>query len=67
MSVLTSSVNEIICHGIPDRRALKDGDIINIDVTLFHQGAFSLLTQVTTAICACNADLQRDVHCWRAC
>lgn len=33
-----SSVNEVICHGIPDDRALIDGDIINLDVTLFKEG-----------------------------
>ena len=33
-----SSVNEIICHGIPDDRALRDGDIVNLDVTLFREG-----------------------------
>lgn len=33
-----TSVNEVICHGIPDRRPLKDGDIVNLDVTLYHEG-----------------------------
>ncbi|SPO22019.1 related to MAP1 - methionine aminopeptidase [Ustilago trichophora] len=33
-----TSINEIICHGIPDQRPLQDGDILNIDVTLFHKG-----------------------------
>jgi methionyl aminopeptidase len=33
-----TSVNEVICHGIPDSRPLADGDIINIDVTLFREG-----------------------------
>lgn len=28
-----TSVNEVVCHGIPDDYALKDGDIINVDVT----------------------------------
>ncbi|MDX9819600.1 MAG: M24 family metallopeptidase, partial [Desulfococcus multivorans] len=27
------SVNEVICHGIPGKRVLHDGDIVNIDVT----------------------------------
>jgi methionyl aminopeptidase len=31
-----TSVNEVICHGIPDQRPLQDGDILNIDVTLYH-------------------------------
>jgi len=33
-----TSVNEVICHGIPDDRPLEDGDIINIDVTIFLNG-----------------------------
>ena len=33
-----TSVNEVICHGIPDARPLEDGDIVNIDVTAFIHG-----------------------------
>lgn len=33
-----TSVNEVICHGIPDSRPLADGDIVNIDVTIFREG-----------------------------
>jgi len=35
---LCSSVNEVICHGIPDNTVLQDGDIINIDITAFKDG-----------------------------
>lgn len=35
---LQSSVNEVICHGIPDSRPLQDGDILNIDITLYYDG-----------------------------
>lgn len=35
---LCTSVNEVICHGIPDSRALEDGDIVNCDVTIFIDG-----------------------------
>ncbi len=35
---LCTSVNEVICHGIPDTRPLQDGDIVNIDVTIFIHG-----------------------------
>ncbi len=35
---LCTSVNEVICHGIPDSRALVDGDMVNIDVTAFIGG-----------------------------
>ncbi|MDO5067115.1 MAG: type I methionyl aminopeptidase [Propionibacteriaceae bacterium] len=33
-----TSVNEVICHGIPDARPLEDGDIVKIDVTAFKNG-----------------------------
>lgn len=33
-----TSVNEVICHGIPDKRPLVDGDILNIDISLYHEG-----------------------------
>lgn len=32
------SVNEVICHGIPDSRELQDGDVVNVDVTLYLDG-----------------------------
>lgn len=33
-----TSVNNVVCHGIPDSRPLQDGDIINIDVTVYLDG-----------------------------
>ncbi|MCH8612740.1 type I methionyl aminopeptidase [Arsenicicoccus dermatophilus] len=35
---LCTSVNEVICHGIPDDRPLQDGDIVNLDVTVYLDG-----------------------------
>jgi methionyl aminopeptidase len=35
---LCSSVNEVVCHGIPDSRLVEDGDIVNIDITAFLDG-----------------------------
>lgn len=35
---LCSSVNEVICHGIPDDTVLDDGDIVNIDITAYKNG-----------------------------
>ncbi|MBW1782709.1 MAG: type I methionyl aminopeptidase [Deltaproteobacteria bacterium] len=35
------SVNEVICHGIPDGRVLKDGDIVNVDVTPILNGYYA--------------------------
>lgn len=40
-----SSVNEVICHGIPDQRPLVDGDIINLDISLYHGGFHSDLNE----------------------
>lgn len=34
---ICTSVNNVACHGIPDLRKLVDGDIINVDVTVYHQ------------------------------
>jgi methionyl aminopeptidase len=35
---LCSSVNEVVCHGIPDSTVVRDGDIVNIDVTAYLDG-----------------------------
>jgi methionyl aminopeptidase len=35
---LCSSLNEVICHGIPDDTVVADGDIVNIDITAFIGG-----------------------------
>lgn len=35
---ICTSVNHVICHGIPSEKKLKDGDIINIDITVIKDG-----------------------------
>ena len=35
---LCTSVNEVVCHGIPDDRPLRHGDIVNVDVTVIKDG-----------------------------
>ena len=35
---LCTSVNEVICHGIPDSRELREGEIVNIDITAYIHG-----------------------------
>lgn len=35
---LCSSLNEVICHGIPDNTVIQDGDIVNIDITAYIDG-----------------------------
>ncbi|POY76711.1 putative Methionyl aminopeptidase [Rhodotorula taiwanensis] len=62
-----TSVNEVICHGIPDARPLENGDIINLDVSLFHDGYHSDLNAtypVGDAVPQENLDL---IACSRKC
>ena len=35
-----TSINDVVCHGIPGRRTLRDGDIINVDITTFYDGYY---------------------------
>ena len=34
------SINDVVCHGIPGKERLKDGDIVNVDVTSFYKGFY---------------------------
>ncbi|KAH8146167.1 uncharacterized protein LAJ45_09857 [Morchella importuna] len=64
-----TSINEVICHGIPDSRPLADGDIVNIDVTLYHNGFHGDLNEtyyVGDAALA-NKDTVRVVETSREC
>jgi len=38
---ICTSINRVACHGIPDEKILKDGDLLNIDVSLSLEGIFS--------------------------
>ena len=35
---ICTSVNSVVCHGIPNDKALKNGDLINIDITVIKDG-----------------------------
>jgi len=41
-----TSVNEIICHGIPDSRPLEDGDIVNVDISVYYNGFHTDLNEM---------------------
>ena len=51
------SVNEVVCHGIPDAYALTDGDIVNVDLTTIVEGWYGdqsetfLIGEVSPAAC----------------
>jgi methionyl aminopeptidase len=40
-----TSVNEVICHGIPDARQLEDGDIVNVDISVYYNGVHGDLNE----------------------
>ncbi|WP_316313283.1 M24 family metallopeptidase, partial [Clavibacter michiganensis] len=35
---ICTSLNHVVCHGLPEKKPLRDGDIVNIDVTLIVDG-----------------------------
>ena len=35
---ICTSVNDVICHGIPNHKKLREGDIINLDITVIKDG-----------------------------
>ena len=63
---LCTSVNEVICHGIPDDRALLDGDIVNLDVTIFLDGVHGD-TNATFAVGNVDAESRRLIKVTREC
>ena len=58
MKSICSSVNEVICHGIPDSRPLEEGDIVNIDVSVFKDGFHTDLNE-TFPVGKIDAESQR--------
>ncbi|MCU0309965.1 MAG: type I methionyl aminopeptidase [Acidimicrobiales bacterium] len=63
---LCTSVNEVICHGIPDDRPLREGDIVNLDVTIFLDGVHGD-TNATFAVGTIDDASKRLVDVTREC
>src|SRR3954464_1663543 len=63
---LCTSVNEVICHGIPDDRALVEGDIVNLDVTIFLDGVHGD-TNATFPVGRVDPASQRLIRVTREC
>jgi methionyl aminopeptidase len=57
-----TSVNEVICHGIPDMRELVDGDIVNIDISVYKDGYHADLNE-TFFVGNVDADSRKLVEC----
>ncbi|MGO9343554.1 MAG: type I methionyl aminopeptidase [Acidimicrobiales bacterium] len=58
---ICTSVNEVICHGIPDSRPVAEGDIVNLDVTVYLQGVHGD-TSATFAVGRTDAESERLVR-----
>jgi len=63
---LCTSVNEVICHGIPDSSVLHDGDIVNLDVTIFLDGVHGD-TNATFLVGDVDEESRRLVRVTREC
>ena len=63
---LCTSVNEVICHGIPDSTVLKDGDIVNCDVTIYLDGVHGD-TNATFLVGEVDEESRRLVEVTREC
>jgi methionyl aminopeptidase len=60
------SINEVICHGIPGSRELKDGDIVNVDITSILDGYYADANQ-TYYIGTPGEDARKIVRVARTC
>ena len=60
------SVNEVICHGIPDQRPLEEGDIVNLDISVLYKGMHSDLNE-TFIVGKTDKDSQKLVEATYAC
>ncbi len=54
---ICTSLNDVICHGIPDNRPLEDGDILNIDVTCILDGYFG---DASRMVCIGKVDEEKE-------
>lgn len=61
-----TSINEVICHGIPDKRPLREGDIVNIDVSIYYDGFHSDLNG-TYPVGKIDSDSEKLIRVTREC
>jgi len=61
------SVNEVICHGIPDTRPVADGDIVNLDISIFTDEGFHADLNETYCVGAVDEAGRRLVKCAYEC
>ncbi len=63
---ICTSVNEVICHGIPDSRPLAEGDIVNLDITVYKDGMHGDCS-ATFLVGEVDAESRRLVRVTREC
>jgi methionyl aminopeptidase len=63
---ICTSPNRVVCHGIPDDKPIKDGDILNIDISLSKDGAFADTCKMFI-IGDCSIQAKRVVKCAQEC
>ncbi|CEP03670.1 hypothetical protein PBRA_003277 [Plasmodiophora brassicae] len=67
---ICTSVNDVMCHGIPDQTRLSSGDIVSIDVSVFHNGVHGdcCATFPVGKVSTEAADVMRAARdaCWEA-
>jgi methionyl aminopeptidase len=51
---LCISVNEVVCHGIPDFYEVQDGDIVNLDISVYNSGGYH--SDLNETLCIGNVD-----------
>ena len=61
-----TSINEVICHGIPDDRRLNEGEIVNCDVTIYLDGVHGDHSE-TFLVGRCDPEAERLVRVTREC
>ena len=61
------SPNEVICHGIPDKRPFDDGDIVNLDVTIYTKEGYHSDLNETFLVGNVDEDSRRLVECAYEC
>jgi methionyl aminopeptidase len=64
---ICTSLNEVICHGIPDERPLQEGDILNIDVSAIYQGHYGDASRMVMVGSSISAEKRLVVETSRDC
>lgn len=62
---LCTSVNEVVCHGIPNTRPLQEGDIVNLDVTAYYDGYYGDTSDMAIIGENHSSEVHKLINCTR--